>query len=35
MKKCLTKFLFSAFFVVMLVTTGMAQEKNHRNGDGW
>ncbi len=27
MKKCLTKFLFSAFFVLMLVTTGMAQMK--------
>jgi len=27
MKKCLTKFLFSAFLVVMLVTTGMAQMK--------
>lgn len=27
MKKCLTKFLFSAFFVVVLVTTSMAQMK--------
>jgi len=27
MKKCLTKFLFSAFFMVMLATTGMAQKK--------
>ena len=27
MKKCLTKFLFSALFVVMLATVGMAQLK--------